>query len=407
MLTLGKHGVGLAILSVVFAPSLVLLSLNTDSLAAGQISAVLIIYFMSFSIICFKPLRAFFSWSAMLQMSVAIILLFIHYYISGFFVNLSQDHIRFFWTVLSISIFPPAAYIVANSLIQLANKDVRNLISSVFYILLINGIISLTGIDFFSTGLNKPTFLFAEPSNFAVISAPFIIYYIKLRLVGWQSALIVFLSYAIVIENLTMLLVVFITFMVCFQLKKLLLLLPFLVVIFLSFANLDYFFSRLIYSPDETDNISLVVLLTGWQNALLSLSSTSGWGVGFQQFGIASPSGELTEKLIELNGSNLNSLNGGSTGSKLVGEFGVFGIIMILILIARAKRAFSDLRLGNNMTDLFVFLKCVEIAILIELFVRGLGYFTPGIFTYLIVIYSYKLIGDKLGSKNSSRKVTV
>lgn len=391
MLVLGKREVGLALVSVVFAPSLVMMFGHASSLASGMIIAALMIVFMSSLIVYFRPTLAFFSWSASLQIFVVIFVVLFHYLLSGFFVSLGRDSPRLLGSVAALILFLPSAYIVATSLINLQDSALRRILGFIFFILLLNAIISLTRVDYFSLGTTKPAFLFAEPSHFALIAAPFIIYYMKSRLAGWKFGLLVFLSYAIYIENLTMLVVVLVALIVSFKLKRFLLLLPFLLVIFISFANVDYFIQRLVLSVDGINNISLIVVLQGWQNALLTFLNTSGFGAGFQQLGIATPTGELTEMLIELSGSHLNSFDGGSTAAKLFGEFGLFGVALILFLIVRAAKAYSALNRVRDMSDLFIFSRCVEIAILIELFVRGIGYFSPGIFLYLVVIYCENL----------------
>jgi len=351
----------------------------------------LIIYLLALFKICFNPGKFFYSWSSLLKLFLLIFLIFLHYYYSGYLFSLAQDSFKFFSSLIVITFFAPASYIVANSLINISQITFQNIIKLIFFILIVNAIMSLTGIDFFSIGSNKPSFLFSEPAHFAIISAPFLIYYIKSRLAWWKTALSIFILFAIYIENLTMLLVVIATIFISFNVKNILLIFLLLLIIFLNFANVDYFSSRLLFSEDSLNNISLLVLIQGWQNAFLAFSNTLGWGMGFQQFGIAGSSSDLTERLIELGGSNLNLFDGGSTAAKLFGEFGLFGAILVLVIISRAIKAYFSLISAKSMSDLSIFSRCVEITILVELFVRGIGYFSPGIFLYLIIIYCHKL----------------
>ena len=54
-------------------------------------------------------------------------------------------------------------------------------------------------------------------------------------------------------------------------------------------------------------------------------------------------------------------------------------------------------------TDLFLFTKCIEIAIVIELFVRGVGYFSPGIFLYLTLFFC-SLLSNSLRSRTHANR---
>jgi hypothetical protein len=387
MLSLRKQEVRLAMVSVVFAPSLVMMIWQASSLASGLILVVLLIYLISLLLNIYKPSRAFYSWAKLLQMYLIISMILFHYYFAGYFFSLSQDSLKMLGSIVSFILFFPAAYIVATSLLNIKQSALRSILELIVIILILNAILMSTGVDYFSFHTNKPAFLFLEPSHFALISAPFLMYHVRLRLVGWRLALLIYALSSIMIENLTMIVVFMLSLFVSFNLRKLFLLLPFLIILFVAFANVNYFYYRLAYSPDDANNLSLMVLLQGWQNALLALSNTFGWGVGFQQFGIANPSGEFTKKIIEMSGTSLNLFDGGSTGAKLIGEFGVFGAALAFVLIYRAIKAYKVLSNGKAISDLFVFSRCVEIAILIELFVRGLGYYSPGIFLYLIILY--------------------
>jgi hypothetical protein len=387
MQVFGKYGLGLSIAALIFFPSLVILFGQASSFAFGLISAVLVIYLIFLVLISFNSLSAFFSWSRLLQLTLVIAMILVHFYCSRYLFSSTQDSIKMFGTLVCLTLFSPAAYIVANSLVKIKQCALRSIFKYIFLILILNAILMITKVNYFSIQSNKPAFLFSEPSHFALISAPFLMYYVRSRLVGWKLTLLIYGLSSVYIENLTMLVVFMFTLFVSFNLRRLLLLLPFFIIIFLAFANIDYFYNRLIYSPDNTDNISLLVVLQGWQNAYLAFANTFGLGVGFQQFGIASDSGEITKRLIELSGISLNLFDGGSTAAKLIGEFGVFGAVLVFALIYRAINAYKVLHNGKVMSDLFVFSRCVEITILIELFVRGVGYFSPGIFLYLIVLY--------------------
>jgi hypothetical protein len=58
----------------------------------------------------------------------------------------------------------------------------------------------------------------------------------------------------------------------------------------------------------------------------------------------------------------------------------------------RAFKAFLLLTNEGLPADLFLFASCVDLAILIELFVRGAGYFTPSIFMYLVMFFCPRIV---------------
>ena len=395
-----ERGIKLWLLVAVLLPSLIKLKFETSSMAAGLVAAELLMLLAALVFISFKP-RFFLLRPALFSISFILCLISLHYFISGMFVSLPQDGLRFIGTLIAFALLIIAAAILASSLVLCNQGAVRRIISCVMIVLVVNGILSLTGIDYLGTGTQKAAFLFSEPSHFALITAPFLIYSVRSRCRGWAFFLLVFFCYAAFLENLTMLIVAFLATIVGIRAGKLLLLIPALIVLFVLFVDTNYFFDRLVFSIDEA-NVSGLVFLQGWQNAYLAFLDTDGWGVGFQQFGIASPTGDVTERIRALNGNlDLNLFDGGSTASKLLGEFGLFGAIIDMMFIVRAVQALWILKRVEYLPDLTLFAKCVEIGILIELFIRGVGYFSPGIFIYCVMYFVQR------GNRNSKISAAV
>lgn len=145
-----------------------------------------------------------------------------------------------------------------------------------------------------------------------------------------------------------------------------------------EFENLQYFIDRIPFLGPETENLSRLVWIQGWENAGLSIWNSFGFGGGFQQFGIATARGDAANALEILGVGGLNALDGGTTGSKIVGELGLFG------LFALAWHGWLSLRLARsaywrqNTCDGPHFLVACVIGYVVELYVRGFGYFTPG-----------------------------
>lgn len=387
----GECGVRLGMLAGVFLPSL-LLKLNSSSMAAGLYLAACLILLATILVFSVRSPKLSFQFSIVLWSLLVISLILVHLFLSGFFVALPQDLIRAIGSLIGLLLMSAAAYVLASSLVELDQAGVKRVLLFTFMIFIVNCIFSITGIDFLGSGSVKPTFLFSEPSHFSLVIAPFFIYFLKKRPRGWVYILFLFLLWAGVVQNLTMILVILLSLVVTLQKRVLVLLLPVLTILFLSFADVDYFIKRMLFlSEDGGGNLSSLILLQGWENAFLSLRDTMGLGVGFQQFGIASSTGAITDQVILLHGGVLNMFDGASTAPKLLGEFGFMGVAVLTIFVVRAIRSIVVLRRNNEMHELFLFARCVEIGFLIELFVRGVGYFSSGIFLYLVIFFCEKL----------------
>lgn len=390
-----EQGVKLIIATTIFIPSLMQMKLQLSSLATGLLIMAFFILLAALVAVRHIPLINLLK-SVKLAPLITIGLILVHYLLSRIFVLLPQDSLRFLLGFSGLVLLVAAARVVASSLVQLNQNAVQRIISFIMGIFVLNAILTLTGIDFLGTATNKSTFLFGEPSHFAFLVTPFLIYYVKTRSFGWAFALLIFILTAIYIENLTMMVMVLLTAVVSFRMRVIFLIFPIFLLILFFFADTDYFSNRLSLSPNDSDNLSVLVYFQGWQNALLAFWKTSGWGVGFQQFGIASPTGEVTEKILLLYGLESNLLDGGSLAPKLLGEFGILGAVIIMAMTVRAARAFCVLKHGQITTNLFLFARCVEVGILIELFIRGVGYFSPGLFIYLIILFCNNFLKKQL-----------
>ena len=146
---------------------------------------------------------------------------------------------------------------------------------------------------------------------------------------------------------------------------------------------------------NDSENLSALVWMQGWENAWLMLKNTYGLGVGFQQFGINGLSGHATETIAYLRASEenstLNQLDGGTLGAKIVGEFGILGIAIVFFLtrisILSIIRIKNDLSIMNN--SIYLFSLCVISIYLIELFARSMSYISHTTFLFLFALTNY------------------
>ncbi|WP_318447942.1 hypothetical protein [Photobacterium leiognathi] len=261
--------------------------------------------------------------------------------------------------------------------------------------LIINSVFSLLKIDIFNTGLAKPTLFYQEPSHFALVVAPFVIYFSLILKRTYSLFLLVFVAFwALYIQNATMIIVFLIALWISLRIRLLNLIIG--LTIFISLvallepSSLTYYKERIILSPDS-DNLSVLVLLQGWENAILTLKDNSFFGAGFQQFGVGTALGSASDKIHELIGIYLNLYDGGSLAPKLIGEFGILGVGAVIyycfIFILSVNKIKS---IDRNSNRIIIFSYCSIIGVFIDFFIRGTGYFSPSVYMFIISMFYLK-----------------
>jgi hypothetical protein len=143
----------------------------------------------------------------------------------------------------------------------------------------------------------------------------------------------------------------------------------------------DYFISRLDLTSNS-NNISSLVYVQGWQLLWESCVQTFGWGVGFEQLGGHGTNATAADTILALlSDSGLDALNltdGSFVFAKLTGEMGIFGFLLSVGFVIAAFRSIRALRranVGEQERSIIVFARCVLTSFIIDMFVRGTGYF--------------------------------
>jgi hypothetical protein len=249
-----------------------------------------------------------------------------------------------------------------------------------------NAILGILGISFLTHVTHKPVGIFSEPSHFALALAPLLIYSCIVRTKHHQTYLMFFLVWALLIQNITTLVVVALAASLILKVRPshfVKLGMAFFGLLILLSEN-EYFSSR-VSITSESDNMSVISLMRGWEIAVLTMRDTTYWGGGFQQFGNLGLYGELTTKMAALNLDSLNIFDGASSAAKLTGEFGVFGVLLILAYLFVFIKCFKIVTAKHaryilNGGELFL-LSCL-LSLSVELFFRGIGYFSTGFFLF-------------------------
>ncbi len=378
---------GIELAMLLCAPSLIKTALHQSSLASGLILTAVGLTIASFATDRWhKPTRiglvglAVAAWS-LVALAVAVVL------------GVLDGHLsaggRALGSLAVLSLLAVLALRLASSLSAMDVKQLERQVDMALLILAVNGALAMTGLQFFANqSSEKPTGLFSEPSHLGLALAfPLL----AKALGGGRSSLAWvagWLAWALAIQNLTSVCVTVVC-LLCWA-RKLVPTLALLGLLGLALllADTEYFVSRLAIG-DEVSNLSALVWLYGWQTAIRTIQDVSPWGLGFQQLGIRDVFTEAVSLIEILEPSGLNANDGGTTGAKLIAEFGVIGLFALAFWAVAAVWGVLRLFLAGH--DLrrhdicFAYRRAALLCPIIEILVRGVGYFSPTLLLCAIV----------------------
>ena len=255
-----------------------------------------------------------------------------------------------------------------------------------------------------SFGYAKAVFPFGEPSHFALFSGMFYTAYFIFSKSIVQKALTIVVTtlLAILFPNTTMLFFSFLLVLLLVKLnfKNIIIILISFLVAYNIILTSDYFLNR-INITESSNNLSALVYLQGIDYSVKSLVNTNGLGLGFQMMGSQDPS-EITKSIIRYlgnpNSDGVNREDGGFLAAKIITEFGLFGIILVLyylFLFLKAMRYLKNMAKPNEYNENFKMLLAYSMIYSFSayVFIRGIGYFNPSVFIFLVALL-YSLIFD-------------
>ncbi|ASJ39824.1 hypothetical protein [Vibrio vulnificus] len=161
------------------------------------------------------------------------------------------------------------------------------------------------------------------------------------------------------------------------------------VVVFSQNESMEYFRGRILFDPSNP-NLSNLVYLQGWESVYMALAETNFIGLGFQNNGMQQ-SGPMTNIIFSIYSGVLNRFDGGFLASKIISEFGIFGILFVFIFLLSVVLIWWRCFYKNFLFDsqLNVLFYSLSFSLLIEMIFRGYGYFSP---TFMLYIASSILI---------------
>lgn len=397
-----KIKTNITFISLFLLPSFVFVSIKASSLAIGMGIAMTIILAIHF----YSVLEQKFKLSGILIFLCFSLVIFTssaYFYLEDF-----KKPLLSFLPIITL-IF--AAYMNAQFFMRMDSDLLIKCIRGFILLLLSLGFLKLVYIpSFFGySSLQKPVFPFSEESHYALSLGMLSVIYAFVGNIRWAifilvSALMLAMSY----PNLTLLifcvLMVFailartspLTFRLCafvfFPLA--------IFTVIMLVSNIEYFSSRLNFN--SYDNLTTLVFMQGWQLAYLNLVETGGLGLGFQMLGSeATFFGNFTHILINMTQHIdyiLNSADGGFLAAKMIAEFGVIGLAVVVYYIYSLQRSVFEInRLSNQKitTDEHkkkILMHGIVISFFVEMLLRGYGYFSPGVFMVLSCFFARRLL---------------
>ena len=275
-----------------------------------------------------------------------------------------------------------------------------------FFAMLAVGLWGVIGVMQPYAGSSKPVFPFKEPSHFALMFIP-ILLFVCATASRYERLVFLVLGFALglLLENFTLVVGCFIASIItCRPIH--LLLLGSITAPFVLLLDLSYYRARVTISEDA-ENLSALVYLQGWQLIVESWKTTTGLGRGFQQLGLHNaelPATTAIKSLEVVEKASRNLLDGGFNVSKLIGEFGILGVAIVLLFLSIAiPGAILIRRVSLGQHGFYepkkVLAASFIVSYILDLFVRGTGYFAPtgllllsGIFLWLCRSRGYTFV---------------
>ncbi len=303
----------------------------------------------------------------------------------------------------------------------------RNILNSIFILIIFFLFLDLFNFGFQSIFFNEYIEIgnhsgsFSEPSHLAAYLIPIYGYLIiseKMNYLSWISLLVIFIlgySVTLVLGITSFFLLRIINGQKVNDSKNFLLTI-FAIVSFMVFIFLTGSFSSIIdrlvslsisiepnINPQSHPNLSSLVWMNGWSQAWETAKETNFLGLGFNKMGCESyvNKGFLTELIIWQTGGLTNAFDGSFLASKVIAEFGFFGIITISVLtcfsIVKILRFIFSNKTASPFNKEILILQCVgAICLLIFFFGRNVGgYFNLSLFLVLQMFFYKYFIASK------------
>lgn len=283
--------------------------------------------------------------------------------------------------------------------------SVKNLVVVMHFFILID----ICQLDNFVYGhLQKSVFPFSEISHFAVMySIPAMLVVPSYSVKGKFFTLFLLCIAFYLNTSLTMLIVIILVFSASFRLSGLsgfCFLLVGITSLYFIF-KLPYFMDRVLISG-SSDNLSVLVYYSGLE-AVWSAITDAPIGYGFQGLGVVFTS-ETALEICDKFGFCANRYDGSFLLAKIVAEFGYIGLVLSMIVLYHGLHFLIVKHLmKRNVWEKYVVkdkvLMLASLGFFVELFIRGMGYFSLSFIMYLCIVLSSRKFQFPLTERDRKR----
>tara|TARA_Y100001958_G_C21248279_1_gene580804 strand:- start:8063 stop:9289 length:1227 start_codon:yes stop_codon:yes gene_type:complete len=319
---------------------------------------------------------------------------FLFTWLQSIFINLEFDYNLFRWasSLLGLYLMILSSQILANYMNQNINEnEFSNNLMLFSLIILLFAFLAIIGVNpFFANtetrSFDKPMFVYGEPSHFFLTYGSFILYFLinsKFKNIFMLCLLFILAKVKSMVFAVQLLIYSFLSYKKYFFVFLLLFTIP----VFLSF---DYYYSRIDFFS-ENRSLSVNAFISGVMRAYISLFETNFLGFGFNQFGLSNLDTITSHYVygLAINSEVVaNKLDGTILSAKLIGEFGIFGILVIIFYLIFFFRYMIFILKSNldyiKSNPVLFFMLSIYMTFFIDLFVRSPGYFTSHFYLFLL-----------------------
>lgn len=383
------HNLYLSIFLIILLPEGLIVNLGVSSVSSGFIIASLVSFCLFMK--SWELVKIYFKYFS--KFYLGIFVFFFVNFILGLVFNSNFNFFRFISSYLLLSLELFVAFVYGILLNNLSNKKLDLFLKNISISMLALGLIVCFYWTFFPHNAKEMIF-FTEPSHYSVIFSPFIVYFIissnKIKSFMFSMILLLVAAY---IENLTLLFPVAIAVFILD--KKIFIISTSIFVLLVSVIGAgfgDYISQR--YggvTSGESQNISSLVYLQGWDYIFSSIKQFNGLGIGFQQLGEIRINSD-SQDILEYMGYPLNQNDGAFFFSKFFVEFGWIGLFVVIIILCDILLfSFKMSKFRTERQYLNIFIGTTYLGFIIPLFVRNSSYFNAAIFIFIVAFFSRKI----------------
>ena len=243
----------------------------------------------------------------------------------------------------------------------------------------------------FNFGGKHSIFVFSEPSHYLFSTS--CLFFFSFAKGGKYTRIIIYLFYISFIFLQNSLLCLFIIILLTIIANNIYIYIIFGSCFFYIYAffydQISYFTERLNFF-EISNNLSLLVYQDGLYSAYTSLKNTLLLGYGIGNLGYVNDEiSPFRQRINQIYGSKLNNFDGSFLASKIISEFGIIGILIVIFSIFLIT--LNYFRYHNQKSLYNCFNISVSFSFLIELLIRGSSYFTLNVFLFSITSFYYIL----------------